>query len=354
MKILDRYIGKQVLSSSLLVLMVLVGLFTFIDLVDDLGTVGRGTYSLGQALEYQLLRLPRRSFDLFPLAAMVGSVVGLGGLAASGELTVIRTSGVSLRRLLLAVLKAAALIMLLVLAIGELLAPVSERIAQQQRSLAITGQMALRTANGFWIRDGRSFIHVRKLLSGDEVADLYIYEFDKDNRLRVVTKADHARFQDDKWLLEDILQSRIGDDRVAGNKIASAAWNSLFVPELVEVVSVKPESLSALGLYRYLDYLRDNGLSTERYEVAFWGKLVYPLATGVMIFLGVAMVLGQLGAATMGTRMLVGALVGIGFHTAHQTSVQMGVVYGLSPFFSTLTPTLLFLGVGLWMLRSTR
>ncbi len=354
MRLLDRYIGKQVLASSLLVLLVLVGLFTFIDLVDDLGTVGRGTYSLGQALEYQLLRLPRRSFDLFPLAAMVGSVVGLGSLAASGELTVIRTSGVSLGRLLLAVLKAAALIMLLVLAIGELLAPMSERVAQQRRSLAITGQMALRTQNGFWIRDGLSFIQVRKLLSGDEVGDLYIYEFDKDRRLRVVTRAEQAHFKDGKWLLEGILQSRLGDTRVEGAAITSAAWDSLFVPELVDVVTVKPESLSALGLYRYLEYLRDNGLSTERYEVAFWGKLVYPLATGVMIFLGVAMVLGQLGSATMGTRMLVGAIVGIGFHTLHQTSVQMGVVYGLSPFLCTLTPTLLFLGGGLWMLRATR
>ena len=351
MKLIDRYIARHVTISVLLVLAVMLALFTFIAFVDELGAVGKGDYSMGNAAEYLFLTMPRRAFNLFPLAALVGSVMALGLLAANTELTVIRASGVSVQRLLLSVMKAGAVLVVIALMIGELLAPTSEQLAQEQRSVAMTQQIAMKTAFGFWVRDGKSFINIRKALPDNRMADIYIYEFDEDRQLRMSTYAKAASYDDGKWLLEDVVQSELADGQVRSRRAAKADWRSLLEPELVRVVTVKPESLSAIGLYRYLDYLRDNGLETTQYELALWTKFAYPLATGVMIFLAVPLVLGRYQWSGTGQRVLVGVIVGIGFHIIHQAAVHLGVVYETPPALTALAPTVLFFFVALWLMR---
>jgi len=351
MKILDRYIANHVIWGSLLALFVLVGLFSFIAFVDDLGSVGKGEYTLVGAVEYMLLTLPRRAFFLFPLAALVGTLVGLGVLASNLELSVMRVSGMSSMGIAMAVMKAGLLLAILSMLVGEFLAPVSERLAQQRRSVAVSDQLALNSNYGFWVRDGRSFINIRKVLPENRMGNVYIYEFDAENRLRVVTYAKQANFEGGEWFLHGIEQSEILDDRVVKRSLNQAIWRSLFKPDLVNVVAVKPESLSTLGLARYLTYLRENELSTARYELALWNKVAYPMATLVMIFLALPLVLGRLRSVGVGQRLVVGALVGIAFHVINQISGDLGLVYGLSPLISAFLPTLVFLAIGVVMMR---
>ena len=351
MKILDRYIANHVIWGSLLALFVLVGLFSFIAFVDELDGVGRGDYTIPRAVEYILLTLPRRAFFLFPLAALVGTLVGLGILASNLELSVMRASGLSSMRIAMAVMKAGLLLAVIALLVGELLAPFAERLAQQRRSVAISDQLALNTNYGFWVRDGKSFINIRRVLPGNRMGEVYIYEFDADNRLRVATYAKSADFSAGEWFLHGIEQSEILPDRVVRRTVNKAVWKSLFQPDLVNVVAVKPESLSAFGLARYLTYLRENELSTARYELAFWNKVAYPMATLVMIFLALPLVLGRLRSVGVGQRIVVGALVGIAFHVINQVSGDLGLVYGLSPLISAFLPTLVFLGLGVLMMR---
>ena len=298
-----------------------------------------------------VLTLPRRAFFLFPLAALVGTLVGLGVLASNLELSVMRTSGMSSMQISMAVMKAGLLLAVLSMLVGELLAPFAERLAQQRRSVAISDQLALNTNYGFWVRDGRSFINIRKVLPNNRMGNVYIYEFDADNRMRVATYAGEARFEGGEWFLYGIEQSEIYQDRVLRRSIKQAVWKSLFQPDLVNVVAVKPESLSAVGLTRYISYLRENELDTARYELAFWNKLVYPVATLVMIFLALPLVLGRLRSVGVGQRIVVGALVGIAFHVINQVSGDLGLVYGLSPMLSASLPTALFFIVGLVMMR---
>ena len=352
MKLLDRLVGSYVIRGTLLSLLVLVGLFTLTEFVEDLESVGKGDYTMPRAVEYMILKLPGRIFQLFPEAALIGSLMGLGVLATNSELIVIRASGVSVGRICLSVMKAGGVLMLAALLIGELVAPICEKHAQEKRSLALSSQLALKT--GGWLRDGSTFINIREVVADDQMADIYIYEFDDKNRLRFSTHAMEARYVGDQWLLEDIEQSEVGQGGIVRNKISKAAWKSVFEPELVEVITEKPESLSAIGLFRYFRYLEDNGLSTARYELALWGKLIHPLAVGVMIFLAIPLVLGKLRAVGLGQRVLVGLFVGIAFFVAQQTAVQMGIVYGLTPFLSAIVPTAFFFGVGLWLIRQVR
>ncbi len=351
MTTLDRYLATHVIWGALLTLCVLLALFTFVALVDELGDVGKGDYTVIGAFEYMLLTLPQRAFLLFPFAALVGTLVGLGALSSSSELTVMRASGLSAARISVAVLAAGMVLAIISMLVGEFIAPLSERLANERRSVAISSRIDVRANYGFWVRDGSSFVNIRRALPGNQAEGVYIYEFDSDKQLRVATYAREARYEDNRWILEDIRQSEILEHRVLSRAIEQAVWDAMFKPDLVGVVVVKPESLSAIGLYRYMDYLRENGLSTARFELAFWTKIVYPVATVVMIFFALPMVLGIMRSAGVGQRVLVGSMVGMAFHVINQISGDIGLVYGLSPFFSAVLPTLAFLAIGTAMMR---
>ncbi len=350
MKILDRYIGTAVAMSSLLVMLVLLALFFFIDFVNNLNDVGKGNYNVVTAAQYVLLSQPRRIYELFPLAALLGTMLGLGALAAGSELTAIRAAGVSLARIVLSVMKVAAIMMLGVVLVGELAAPKSEQYAQSLRAMALSSHLSLDTRYGFWSRDAHSFINIRTILPGGRFSDIYVYEFDDKQNLRVATHAAKGQREDGKWLLEDIVQSEIQPSGVTTRRIARAHWSSLLSPDVVDAVLVKPEWLSLWDIYRYLDYLRANNQNTQRYEMALWGKLLAPFTTGVMVFLAIPFVFGSLRSVGVGQRVLVGSLLGVGFHLFNQISTHIGLVYELSPLLSALFPATLFLLIALVLL----
>ncbi len=354
MKILERLIASQVIIGTAVALVALLALFTFVALVDELGSVGKGSYDVGTVVEYLLWTSPRRAFVLFPLAALLGSLVGLGNLSSHLELTVMRASGFSVSEVVIAVLKGGVVMMVVAVALGELAAPVAERRAQALRSAALERAAEFGTGSGFWARDGESFINIGRVLPDDDLQQITIYEFDGERRLRVATRARAARYEDSGWTLDGVAQTVFDGDQVRVREVEHAAWASGFEPGLVDVVAVRPESLSAAGLVHYGRYLRANGLDASRFDLALWNKLVYPLATGVMIFLSVPLVLGRLGSGQVGQRVLVGVLTGIAFHVVNQTSGQVGVVYGLSPLGSALLPTALFFAFALWRLRRVR
>ena len=351
MKQLDRYIAAHVVGATGLALFALLALFAFVSLVEELGAVGDGEYTIWRAVEHVALTLPRYAFSLFPIAAVIGSLMGLGVMAASSELVVMRASGVSVLRIVGAVMKGGALLMVVAILLGEVVAPRTERMAGERRSMALSGRTTLMTGFGFWVRDGNSFINIRQVVPGNRMGDLFIYEFDEENRLRVATHAKEARYEAGQWRLRDVRQTRIEDRGVSHREVGQALWDSVLKPELVNVVSVKPQSLSAVGLHRYIAYLRANGLNPDRFELAFWSKIVYPIATVTMIFLAVPMVLGRLQAVGIGQRIVVGAVIGVVFHVVQQASGHIGIVYGVTPMISATAPCAVLLMTGIWLVR---
>lgn len=352
MRILDRYIARTVASASLLVMLSLLALFFFIELVDELEKLGRGDYGVAQILHYLLFIQPRRIYELFPLAALLGSILGLGMLASNNELVAMRSAGVSLLRLIGSVMKVALWMMLAVLLIGEWIAPPAEQYAQASRATAQSAQFALKTQSGFWTRDGSSFINIRSILPGGHLRDVFIYEFDEQRRLRVATHAAQASYEKDQWVLENVQQSHISEQGVTTRQTARAVWASPLIPELISTLSVKPEYLSSWGLYKYIGYLRDNRQNSQRYEVAFWNKVFLPLVTGVMVFIAIPFVFGALRSVGTGARILAGSLLGVGFHLFNQIFSNAGIAYNLNPLFSAAFPALLFLLIACALLGS--
>jgi len=350
-KLLDRYIGKMVLVSTVVVMVVLLALFAFVSFAGELDKVGRGDYDAGLAMQYTLLLLPRLAYQLFPIVVLLGAIIGLGTLASQSELIVVRAAGVSLRRIVWTVMKVGLLLLTLMLLVGEFVAPAAEFKAQSLRAEAISGQASFRSDRGLWARDGNSVIHIRDLISSDQVGRVSVYDFDDKNRLQTVTTAGKANYEADAWLLDQVLRSSVSEDGVKTSRLETQTWQSLLNPELVGVVTVKPDYLSAPGLYRYIEYLTDNGLDSNQYMLALWKKAAMPLTTLVMIFLAVPFVFGPLRSVGVGQRIFVGTLFGIGYFLADQTTGHLGLVYGLPPLMSVLVAPVLFFVIAAYMFK---
>ena len=351
MRILDRYLGRTVAGAAAIVMLFLLTAFSFFGFLDELNDVGRGSYSVLAAAEFTLLRLPVIAYQLFPVAALIGTLLGLGTLVSNSEMVVIRGAGVSLARTIVAVMKAGLVLTVIAILVGEFLAPTAEQDATNLRSLALSNQIALKTRNGFWAKDGNSFINIRSILPGDRVANIYIYEFDSKDRLRVSTHAKSAHYADKQWLLNNIEQTIFTGDSVTVRRISHAVWESLLRPELIGLVIINPDSLSTWELVNYIHYLRQNSQNTQRYEQALWSKLIYPLATAAMVFLAIPMVFASARVASVGGRIMIGSLVGIVFHIVNQAAGHLGVVLNLNPLISVVTPTLLVVVAGIVLLR---
>ncbi len=342
MKILDRHIGRAVAGGTAIVMLVLLALESFFAFAQELGDVGQGSYTVGAAAKFVLLAIPGSLYQLFPMAALLGTILGLGALAAQSELIVVRAAGVSLLRIAGSVMRVGVLMMMLATFIGELAAPPAEQLAQRSRAIAKTDRISLKTgtSNGYWARDGRSYINIREVLPGGRLGGIYIYDLDARHRLRMATYAERAAYEDGRWQLENLAQSLIGEDKVTTRYTRRAPWETLLSPALIDVVVVRPESLSAYGLHEYVDYLEENGLTASRYELAFWFKVFQPIATGVMVLLAIPFVFGLLRSGSLGHRIVVGTLAGFGFHLFSRVFGHVSVVFDLSPFLGASLPTL--------------
>ena len=352
--ILDRYIATTMLKATSMTVLVLVILLVFFGFVDEMDSLNRGNYQVVDAFVVALLSSPRYIFEVFPIAALLGSLVGLGGLAAHSELIAMRAAGLSLRDIIMAVMKAGLLMMLVVFIFGELVAPIAEQTAQQIRAEKQQGQITLKTRYGFWARDGAAFINIRKISSGSRLEDIYIYEFDDNKQLKLATHADYADYQGDHWLLHDISQSQIDKTGVEGRTLDQARWDSLLDPALLSVVVVKPTMLPIWGLEQYINFMQENGQSAVEYKVAFWLKVGTPFATLVMLFLAVPFVLGGQRSTSMGQRIFLGSIVGASFFLLSRAMSYIAVVYDLNPLLTTAFPAAMFLMITLLMLRKVR
>jgi lipopolysaccharide export system permease protein len=352
--LLDRYIGRAVVSGTLIALLVLLAIQAFFSLMTELSSVGTGNYGLPQAFEYVILTLPRTAYDLFPTSALVGSLFGLGQLAANSELVAIRAAGVSVGRIARSVLQVGLIMLVAASAMGEWVAAPAEQYALQMQALAQSNRITFKGRLGFWARDQDRFINIGQILPGGILADIHVYQFDDEHRLKVATEAKRAMYRNGDWLLEDVRQSRVGADGVQVRHLQKLAWKTLISPGLLRLVMVRPENLSARELLRYIDYLRNNGLNAGRYRLAFWMRLAAPLSGMVMLFLSIPFVFGPLRSAAMGQRLVVGVLVGVGYYLFSQMVSHLGLVYGFNAALSAFTPPLVFFLGGMAVLRRVR
>ncbi len=354
MKILDRYIFRTVATATLAALLVLMLLQLFLTLLTELEDVGKGSYDFPAALHYLLLIQPQRLYELFPMALLVGGLLGMGALAGGSELIVLRAAGLSLIRLTGSALQAGLLLSLAVLAIGEFVAPPLEQAAYEQRAVAKSQNVAIRGGRGFWARDGDYFIHVRAVLPGVRLVDIHIFKIDAASRLETVTVAEGARYAGGDWLLEGVSRSVLNDDSVQTEQFASLKVVSAISPKILDVLASNPSELSIRDLRVYVDYLERNGLDAQGYWLALWRKLLAPLSYLAMLVVGMPFVFGPQRSAGVGQRLLIGMLLGLAFFLFNYLLGNVVLLYGYPSLLGAGLPSLLFLGAGFYALRRLR
>ena len=341
MKIVQRYFIVNLVWTTALALAVLVGIFAFLSLIDQLEDAGQGNYDAYQAITYVILTVPRLAYEIMPIAAMIGGMTCIALFARNNELDIIRLAGVSQYSLAVLLAKAALVIVLFSVLIGEFVVPASEIQARYQRSVALTEQVAMRTKYGFWARDQNSFINIRKILPGNIIEDIYIYEFDDQDRLRSSIAADNARFIDDHWVLEDVDRTIIDGSGISREQYGKAAWESWVDDKLINLVIINPLYMSLWNLSDSIRALKSNSQSAATYEQAFYGKLVRPFTILAMVILAIPLVAARNRSAGLGQHVFTGTLLGVIFYFVNSASGHIGIVYGVQPFLSSAFPTLL-------------
>ena len=350
MKIVHRYLAQEITSSILLIMLALLAMFSFFDLIQELEDIGKGSYGIDKVLLFVLLSAPGHIYEVVPVAVLVGTMYALAQFARHSELIVLRVSGISLSSLTFSLLRVGLIFTLLTFVVGELVTPFSEKTAQRIRIKATDSVVAQDFRSGFWVKDGNSFVNVKDVLPDAGLLNIHVYEFDPEFRLRTVSTAKSGRFEGDEWNLNEVSQIRFDDGKVSSSIFPVARWQSLIRPELLNVLLVVPEKMSAWNLYFYIHHLEANKQKTSRHEVALWAKMVYPLASLVMVVLALPFGFLQQRSGGASAKIFAGIMLGVAYQVLNRVFVHLGLLNDWSAFWSAVVPTLLFLMAGLFML----
>ena len=346
-----RYFTREILGSSLLVLAALLALFGFFDLIRELDDLGRGTYRINAMLAYVALTLPSHAYVLLPAAGLIGTLFALARMSEHSEITVMRASGLSLRQLALHVGAAGLVIALVTLAFGELVTPFTEEAAKGLRLKATRSIVAREFRSGFWVKDDRSFVNIQDVTADTQLLNLRIYEFDPAFRLTAISRAEKGTYTGpNKWELSNVELTRFEGDRAVLQKIPSATWSSVLTPDILSVLKIVPERMSALNLRAYIEHLRENRQKATRYEIAFWSKLFSPAAAVVMMILAIPFALTSARAGGVGAKIVMGILIGLSFHFAGRLFAHVGLLNDWPALLSAGAPVVIAALVAAWLL----
>ncbi|MGQ7845024.1 LPS export ABC transporter permease LptG [Granulosicoccus sp. 3-233] len=370
--ILDRYIGRSILLTSLLVLMTLVALASIFAFISELDDVGKGSYSVSDAAQYVFLTIPGKAYTLFSPAVLLGSLLGLGALASNSELTVMRAAGVSGGRIIRAVVVTGVGLMLLIALLGETIMPRAEQIAEELRLTALEKRLSVKGSRGLWLKSADQFVNVGTVMPDFTLLDVSVHRFEG-NSLSMAMSAARARLLNDDWLLEDVKMTNLGSDEISSEHLDSVSWKAFVrrntvtsddnvkntdVPDLVSAdvlksISVSPESLSASNLHDQVQYLKANQLDSRLIELAFWVKIASPLSTLVMLMLSLPFVFASQRSGGAGQKIFIGIMLGIIYVLLNKLLTQLALANGLSPMLSAALPLVVFLLVALIGIKRT-
>ena len=353
----DLYIGRVVLATVLLTWAVLVGLDVMLALSGQLSDLGKGSYDFPTALAFVAYSVPRRAYSIFPYAAVIGSLMGLGQLAATSELTALRALGLSRRRLSLSVAAALTLLTALMVLTGETLAPWGQRQADQLKLAAKSNNIAMARYSGLWAREGDTFLNAidgqERVVDGQrvlELRDVRLYQVGEDGRLQSLTRAALAVHDQEGWRLQQARRVELGADSAREQKVESQRWDSQLDANALAAGVTRPRNLSAADLQASIEYRRRNGLDARDYEDTYWSRWFYPLNVLALCLAAVPFAFGSLRSGGMGKRLFLGIVFALGFMLLQMQFGRLAgafrfdyrIAYALPPVLMLLTSWLLF------------
>jgi lipopolysaccharide export system permease protein len=357
-KIHDLYVARVMLGTVLLTWAVLIGLDAVMAVVTELGDVGTGHYGFGSAVAVVALSIPRRAYMLFPTAAVIGALMGLGQLAASSELTALRALGLSRRRLSIAVAGSLAVLTALMVVNGETLGPWGEKRGDSLKASAKSNDMIVAQYSGLWAREGDTFLNAQtgqeRGKGGDRYLELQgvrLYEFAKDGRLESIARASRAQHHSGGWLLHDVRRTWFDQRSVSETEAMEEHWASKLDETALAASISSPRYLPATELGRGIAYRKRNGLDASEYEEHYWGRWFYPLNVLALCLAAVPFAFGSLRSGGLGKRLFIGIVFALGFWLVQTQFVKLAGVYKFDYRLAYLIPPAIMLAVSATLFR---
>ncbi|QEZ47624.1 LPS export ABC transporter permease LptG [Cupriavidus oxalaticus] len=381
LRVYERYFGRLVYGVFAFILFAVLSLFVFFDMLNELENVNAQYTSL-VALLHVLLQAPTRVYEVLPIAVLISAIYVFSQLASQSEFTIFRVAGLNTRQALFSLFKLAVPLAIVTFLFGEFIGPRAEQYAQKIKLEAIGATVSAGFRSGVWVKDRDQdpavggeitrFVNVAGLRPDQTITGITIYEFDPQYRLRVIRVAQEGRYQGGQsWELQGVSETRFSelapqadpaqpapprdalapDFRAEQLKFPRVAMHSELTPQILSVLLVTPERMSTLDLFRYIRHLRDNKQDTQRYEIAFWKKVIYPLTLFVMVALALPFAYLHARAGAVGVKVFGGIMLGLSFHLSNTLFSHVGLLHTWPPIISALVPGTLYLMVALLALR---
>jgi lipopolysaccharide export system permease protein len=364
MNLIERYLGRVLVGHTLLVLMVLLVILGFSEFMIQVGKL-TDEYTFEKGVIYTVLKLPVYGYEIFPVALLIGTLIGLGGLANHAELTILRVTGWSIGRIFWGVMKSAFILWICAAVIGEWVAPASESYAKKMRGEALHKSFSIGASDDFWMREGERYIHVGQVISDTQFYDVRIYDM-QDGELKQTMFAKTARFEKGEWHLFSVEGKRL-DWKMAPSRLADRPeWKRLdyiafkdvslpvslpVTPTLLQTLHVETRYMGIWDLYQYIGFLEANALDAEPYKLAFWRKVAMPFVILGMIALVFPLIFGSQRQVSIGQRVFVGIMIGMSFHLLNQIFGNLSVVYQLPAIIGAFLPSIVLVLSALFLLR---
>jgi len=353
--VLDRYVLRSVLTGVGMVVFVLLslgGLFLLIGQQDDIGV---GRYTALAALQFVLLNLPQQGWELLPISALIGSLIGLGNLARGSELIVMRTAGLSVWRIARPVALAGLLLALLGALIGEVIAPPLEQYARQQKAFAKFNDVSVAGSGDAWVRDGNLLVNVERQTGESQFGGMMVYELAEDGRLLAMGRAVSAKAErDGSWSLEQYAETRFGPEQVSSSRAPRRDLESNVTAEFLGIAASSPAQLPTRALRSMIVHLEANSLDSREPRFVFWSRIARTLAPVFAVLLAIPFVFGSLRASGAGARVALGLMLGIGFFLVQRMLESGAVVFEGNPALFAWLPTLLMGFAAMLLIHRTR
>lgn len=354
MRLLNGYIFRTTVASIVVVLVVITSLDILAKLIDELGNL-TVNYTFSEALLYVVLNIPSSLYQYMPFAGLVGGLVGLGSLASTSELVVMRAAGVSLLRITWSVIKPVLWFIAVMLLFAEYVIPVADQYAENRRSLLLQDKNnALSSKAGLWNREGNTFMHFNSVQSNGKLSGITRYEYDEDKTLLSTSFAEVAFYINGQWQEEEVIETLFTENGTTTRSYANRQWDTDLSPDLLTILVLDTDNLAISKLNQYANYLEQQNLENSQYRLAYWSKVLQPLVIISLVLVAVSFIFGPLREVTMGYRIFTGVVVGIVFQLVQKLLGPASILYGIPPLFAVLLPILVCLGIGLFLLARTR
>ncbi|MEJ2322113.1 MAG: LPS export ABC transporter permease LptG [Gammaproteobacteria bacterium] len=343
---LDRYLLKTLAVWTSVVLMVLISFRAIGTFVDEIGKIGQGDYRMSHILLITLMRTPGYLYELFPVALLIGGLLGLGGLAKQRELIALRAAGVSVLDLLKSLVKAGVIMITIGVLVGEFIAPMLEKEAEMMRAKWLHRQTILQSQYGVWIREDNTFMNIRQINPEGEISDISVYTFDEQGNLTRMQQAERASMVEGNWRLLNVEETQVASRRNFSSTLPQRPFSAGLDQDMLVNLGIEPAFMSISQLFNYISFLHEHEQRSSEHEVSFWSKLAVPVISIMMLMMSLPFVMRDIRSTDIGKHLIAGIMIGVLFFLVSRTLGFAGMIYDVSPIAVAWLPVVL-LGIAI-------